>query len=243
MDVNDKPLLDLRDVVKSFGGLDVTNHVSFQVNKGEIRGLIGPNASGKTTLINLISGVHRIEAGAIYFSGKPIENLRSDTIASFGIMRTFQISKVFREMTVLENMMVPALSQGESMRDAKQRAEEWLEFALLTSLKDAPASSLSGGQTMLLQIVRGFMNEHLRLYLMDEPFAGVHQTIKGIIIKAIKTMNKERGITFLVISHEMATIRNLCHQITVLHRGKVIAQGTMEEVANNPQVIDSYLGG
>jgi len=96
---------------------------------------------------------------------------------------------------------------------------------------------------MLLQIVRGFMNEHLRLFLMDEPFAGVHQSIKGIILKAIKSMNQEKGITFLVISHEMTTISNVCHRVSVLHKGEVIAQGTMDEVANDPQVIDAYLGG
>lgn len=129
------------------------------------------------------------------------------------------------------------------MLQAKKRAEELLEFALLDRLKDEPARNLSGGQVMLLQIVRGFMNDHLRLYLMDEPFAGVHPSIKETIIKAIKTMNREKGITFLIVSHEMTTIRDLCDQITVLHEGKIISQGTMEEIANDPLVIDSYLGG
>ncbi len=129
------------------------------------------------------------------------------------------------------------------MVKAKQRAEELLTFALLERLKNEPANNLSGGQIMLLQIVRGFMNEDLRLYLMDEPFAGVHQSIKGTIINAIRTMNREKGITFLIVSHEMATIRNLCEQITVLHEGRIISQGTMDEIGNDPLVIDSYLGG
>jgi ABC-type branched-subunit amino acid transport system ATPase component len=236
-------LLSVENVVKDFGGLRAVNHVSLGIEKGEIRGLIGPNASGKTTLINLIAGVYRVNEGTIYFSGRRITGLRPDEIASMGIMRTFQISRVFRDMTVLENMMVPALSQGKTMLEAKTLAEELLEFALLTALKDEPARNLSGGQTMLLQIVRGFMNEHLRLFLMDEPFAGVHQSIKGIILKAIKSMNQEKGITFLVISHEMTTISNVCHRVSVLHKGEVIAQGTMDEVANDPQVIDAYLGG
>ncbi|MBW1699226.1 MAG: ABC transporter ATP-binding protein [Deltaproteobacteria bacterium] len=236
-------LLELKGVVKSFGGLKAADHVSFKVKEGEIRGLIGPNASGKTTIINLISGMYKLNEGVILFSGQRIDRMRPDLIASLGIMRTFQISRVFTDMTVLENMMVPALSQGRSIPEAKRRAEELLEFALLEKLRDEPAGNLSGGQIMLLQIVRGFMNDRLRLYLMDEPFAGVHPSIKGTILNTINTMNREKGMTFLVVSHEMATIRHLCHQITVLHEGRVISQGTMEEVANDPLVIDSYLGG
>ena len=243
MDEKGKPLLDVKDVVKTFGGLMAANHVSFQVMEGEIWGLIGPNASGKTTIINLISGMYSINDGAIFFSGNRIDRLRPDVIASIGIMRTFQISRVFRDMTVLENMMVPSLSQGQTMLKARRRAKELLEFVLLETLMHEPARMLSGGQIMLLQIVRGFMNEHLRLYLMDEPFAGVHQSIKGTILRAISTMNQENGVTFLIVSHEMTAIRNLCHQITVLHEGEVISQGTMEEVASDPLVIDSYLGG
>lgn len=243
MDEKGKPLLDVKDVVKTFGGLMAANHVSFQVMEGEIRGLIGPNASGKTTIINLISGMYSINDGAIFFSGNRIDRLRPDVIASIGIMRTFQISRVFRDMTVLENMMIPSLSQGQTMLKARRRAKELLEFVLLETLMYEPARMLSGGQIMLLQIVRGFMNEHLRLYLMDEPFAGVHQSIKGTILRAISTMNQENGVTFLIVSHEMTAIRNLCHQITVLHEGEVISQGTMEEVASDPLVIDSYLGG
>lgn len=243
MDGQAKYLLNVENIAKDFGGLRAVNHASLHVKEGEIRGLIGPNASGKTTIINLITGIYTVTEGAIYFSGNRIDGLQPDVIASMGIMRTFQISRVFRDMTVLDNMMVPALSQGQTMLEAKTRAEELLEFALLAALKDEPAKSLSGGQNMLLQIVRGFMNKYLRLYVMDEPFAGVHQSIKGIILKAIKTMNREKGITFMIISHEMTTISNLCHQISVLHKGELISEGTMEEVANDPLVIDAYLGG
>ena len=238
-----KSILATQNLVKAFGGVKAVDHVSFSVPQGQIRGLIGPNASGKTTIINLISGMYKINSGAIFFSEHRIDRLRPNVITSMGIMRTFQISRVFRDMTVLENMMVPGLSQGDSMTQAQRRAEELLEFVLLEKLRDEPASNLSGGQAMLLQIARGFMNVHLRLYLMDEPFAGVHPSIKEIIIRAIKTMNRERGTTFLLVSHEMATIRNLCDEITVLHEGKIISQGTMQEIANDPLVIDSYLGG
>lgn len=243
MDSKGRPLLDIRTLIKDFGGLRAVNNVSLSIKEGEIRGLIGPNGSGKTTMINLITGIYKIDHGAIYFSGDRIDGLQPYVIAGKGIMRTFQISRVFKDMSVLENMMVPALSQNQSMMEAKTRAEEFLEFALLTRLKDEPAKNLSGGQNMLLQIVRGFMNKNLRLYLLDEPFAGVHQAIKGVILRTIKKMNEEKGITFIVVSHELTTIQYLCHQISVLHRGEMISQGTMEGVANDPLVIDAYLGG
>ena len=237
------PLLEIKNLIKDFGGLRAVNNVSLDLREGEIRGLIGPNGSGKTTMINLITGIYNIDHGAIYFSGHRIDGLQPNVIAGKGIMRTFQISRVFKDMTVLENMMVPALSQNQNMMEAKSRAEELLEFALLARLKEEPAKNLSGGQNMLLQIVRGFMNKNLRLYLLDEPFAGVHQVIKGLILKTIKKMNEEKAVTFLIVSHELTTIQYLCHQISVLHRGEMISHGTMQEVANDPQVIDAYLGG
>lgn len=236
-------LLSIKNVSKYFGGLAANKDLSFDIEKGEIIGLIGPNGSGKTTMINLITGNYKIDKGAIYFSGDRIDGLQPYVIANKGIMRTFQISRVFKDMTVLENMMVPALTQDQRMIEAKSLAEELLEFALLTRLRDEPAKNLSGGQNMLLQIVRGFMNKNLRLYLLDEPFAGVHQVIKGVILRTIKKMNEEKGITFIVVSHELTTIQYLCHQISVLHRGEIISQGTMQEVANDPLVIDAYLGG
>ena len=237
------PFLEVKNVVKAFGGLRANNNVSLQLEKGEIRGLIGPNGSGKTTLINLITGIYGVTEGSIHFLGKQIDGQLPDTIASLGIMRTFQVARVFRDMTVLENMLIPGFTEGQSREEAESRAEELLDFALLTRLKDKAAKSLSGGQNMLLQIVRGFMRKGLKLYVMDEPFAGVHQSIKGIIIKSIKMMNREKGITFLLVSHEMVTITSLCKKITVLDKGEQIAEGTMEEVANNPKVIDAYLGG
>jgi len=237
------PFLEVRDVVKKFGGLAANNGISMSLLSGEIRGLIGPNGSGKTTLINLITGMYEVTSGSIHFSGKRIDGLQPDMIASLGIMRTFQVARVFREMTVMENMLIPAFSQGQARREAKARAEELLEFALLTRLKDKPAKSLSGGQNMLLQIVRGFMHKDLQLYVMDEPFAGVHPSIKGIILEAIRRMNAQKGVTFLVVSHEMPTISNLCRKVTVLSRGERIAEGTLDEVASDPQVIDAYLGG
>jgi ABC-type branched-subunit amino acid transport system ATPase component len=237
------PFLNVKNVVKKFGGLVANNKVSLQVAQGEIRGLIGPNGSGKTTLINVITGIYEPEEGNIFYAGKRIDGLQPDVIASLGIMRTFQVARVFRDMTVMENMLIPAFCQGQSRKEAVGRAEDLLDFALLARLKNTQAKSLSGGQNMLLQIVRGFMNKDLKLYVMDEPFAGVHQSIKGIILQSIRMMNEEKGITFLIISHEMPTVSTLCDKVTVLAKGELIAEGTMEEVANQSQVIDAYLGG
>ena len=243
MNAGGYPLLNVQNVVKKFGGLVANNNVSLQVAQGEIRGLIGPNGSGKTTLINVITGIYEPEEGNIFYAGKRIDGLQPDAIASLGIMRTFQVARVFRDMTIMENMLIPAFCQGQSRTEAVSRAEELLDFALLTRLKNNRAKSLSGGQNMLLQIVRGFMNNDLKLYVMDEPFAGVHQSIKGIILQSIKMMNEEKGITFLIISHEMPTVSTLCDKVSVLAKGELIAEGTMEEVVNESQVIDAYLGG
>jgi branched-chain amino acid transport system ATP-binding protein len=238
-----KPILDVRDVVKRFGGLKANDGVSMQMVPGEIRGLIGPNGSGKTTLINQITGIYEVSSGSIHYFDRQIDGLKPDRIASLGIMRTFQVARVFRDMTLMENMMIPALAQGQSRQQATRKANELLDFALLSRLKHKPAKSLSGGQNMLLQIVRGFMIDGLKLYVMDEPFAGVHQSIKGIIIKSIKMMNTNENVTFLIVSHEMATVSSLCERVTVMAKGRRIAEGSMKEVANIPEVIDAYLGG
>ena len=219
------------------------DNLSIRVEEGELRGLIGPNGSGKTTFINLLSGLYKPTSGGVYFFGKRIDRLSPEDITQGGIMRTFQVARLFGDMTVLENMLIPAFTQGTSRREATRRAKELLDFSLLGRLSHEPARILSGGQSMLLQIVRGFMRQPLRLYLLDEPFNGVHPTIKEVMIKTIQKMNQEEGITFLVVSHELTIVRRLCSRISVLHAGRLISEGTMREVANDPLVIDSYLGG
>jgi len=236
-------LLQIENLAKDFGKLRAVDDLSLSLEEGEIRGLIGPNGSGKTTLINLISGVYKPTSGGVYFFGKRIDRLPPEKITQEGIMRTFQVARLFGDMTVLENMLIPAFTQGMGKRQARQRAKELLDFSLLGGLSNEPARNLSGGQGMLLQIVRGFMRQPLRLYLLDEPFAGVHPVIKDVMIETIQKMNREEGVTFLIVSHELTTIRRLCSRISVLHAGKFISEGTMKEVANDPRVIDSYLGG
>lgn len=236
-------LLNIENLAKDFGKLRAVDDLSLGLEEGEIRGLIGPNGSGKTTLINLISGVYKPTSGGVYFFGKRIDRLPPEKITQEGIMRTFQVARLFGDMTVLENMLIPAFTQGTNRREASQRAKELLDFSLLGRLSNEPARNLSGGQGMLLQIVRGFMRQPLRLYLLDEPFAGVHPVIKDVMIETIQKMNRDEGVTFLIVSHELTTIRRLCSRISVLHAGKLISEGTMKEVANDPRVIDSYLGG
>jgi branched-chain amino acid transport system ATP-binding protein len=236
-------LLQIENLAKDFGKLRAVDDLSLGLEEGEIRGLIGPNGSGKTTLINLISGVYKPTSGGVYFFGKRIDRLPPEKITQEGIMRTFQVARLFGDMTVFENMLIPAFTQGMGKRQASHRAKELLDFSLLGRLSNEPARNLSGGQGMLLQIVRGFMRQPLRLYLLDEPFAGVHPVIKDVMIETIQKMNRDEGVTFLIVSHELTTIRRLCSRISVLHAGKLISEGTMKEVANDPRVIDSYLGG
>jgi ABC-type branched-subunit amino acid transport system ATPase component len=243
MGKKDNKLLYTENVTRDFGKLRAVDHLSLSVEKGEIRGLIGPNGSGKTTLINVITGIYRPTGGEVHFAGRRIDRLPPENITREGIMRTFQVARVFGDMTVLENMLIPAFTQGTSKREAHHRARELLDFSLLGRLSNEPARNLSGGQTMLLQIVRGFMRQPLKLYLLDEPFAGVHPSIKDVIIETIQKMNCEEGVTFLVVSHELTTVHRLCNRISVLHAGRLISEGTMKEVANDPQVIDCYLGG
>ena len=239
------PLLEAKAVTKKFGGVVAVDKATLTVEEGEIRGIIGPNGSGKTTLLNLISGIYRPDGGEIRLNGQRIDGLRPHEIAARGVARTFQIPRVFRNMTVLENMLVPAVSDalGERKEEAMERALKLLEFIGLDRLKDNPAKALSGGQMMLLQIARGLMLTPLKVYLMDEPFAGVNPVIKEEIVSLIRRMNSEERITFIIVSHEMPLIKGLCQKVTVMHAGQVIAEGSFEKVASDMKVIEAYLGG
>jgi ABC-type branched-subunit amino acid transport system ATPase component len=240
--------LEIRGLAKRFGGVIAVNGLDLAVEAGEVRGLIGPNGSGKTTSINLVSGLYRPDGGGIWLDGERIDRLRPHDIAGRGVARTFQVSKVFANMTVLENVLVPALAEldrGDTRRvrsDAHERARRLLDLVLLDGHRDVLAKQLSGGQSMLLQIARGLMLQPLRLFLMDEPFAGVHPTIKDTIIQTILRMNREEGVTFLIVSHEMATLRRLASRVSVMHEGRLIAEGSFETVANHPAVLQAYLG-
>jgi ABC-type branched-subunit amino acid transport system ATPase component len=242
-------LLEIRGLAKRFGGVIAVNGLDLGVEPGEVRGLIGPNGSGKTTTINLISALYRPDGGEIRLAGERIERLRPHEIAARGVARTFQISKLFANMTVLENVLVPALAELDrrgarrAPAEIHERARRLLDLVLLDGHRHALARELSGGQSMLLQIARGLMLQPIRLFLMDEPFAGVHPVIKDTIMETIVRANRDEGVTFLIVSHEMATLRRLAPRVSVMHEGRLIAEGSFETVANQPVVLEAYLGG
>jgi len=240
-------LLETRGLTKRFGGVVAVDELALGVMAGEIRGLIGPNGSGKTTTVNLLSGLYRADAGEIRLRGERIDRLRPHEITARGVARTFQTPKLFGSMTVLENVLLPALAEPnrEGQRrpaEIRARARRLLEFVTLDGHRHASARELSGGQSMLLQIARGLMVHPIHLFLMDEPFAGVHPTIKDTIMETILRMNREESVTFLIVSHEMATLRRLCRRVSVMHEGRLIAEGSFEEVANHAVVLEAYLG-
>ena len=241
------PLLETRSLTKRFGGVVAVDELPLAVMPGEIRGLIGPNGSGKTTTVNLLSGLYRADAGEIRLRGERIDRLRPHEITARGVARTFQTPKLFGSMTVLENALLPALTAAgreghRPMAEIRARARRLLDFVTLDGHRHASARELSGGQSMLLQIARGLMVHPIHLFMMDEPFAGVHPTIKDTIMETILRMNRAERVTFLIVSHEMATLRRLCRRVSVMHEGKLIAEGSFEEIANHAVVLEAYLG-
>jgi branched-chain amino acid transport system ATP-binding protein len=241
-------VLETRKMTKRFGGLVAVDDLSMSVPRGQIRGLIGPNGSGKTTTVNVLSGLYRPDGGEIHLCGRRTDRLRPHQITACGVARTFQISKLFGNMTVLENVLLPALAaldrgSHRPLAEIREKGRQLLDFVTLDRMRHAQARELSGGQSMLVQIARALMIHPLHLILMDEPFAGVHPTIRDIIMEAIIRMNRDEGVTFLIVSHEMAELRRLCQQVTVMDDGRRIAEGTLEEVANDPVVLEAYLGG
>ena len=237
-------LLTVRGVRKSFGGVAAVQGVSTAIVAGELRGLIGPNGSGKTTLLNLIGGQLLPDAGEIHLDGRAIQGLTPDAIAALGAARTFQMPRVFRHMTVLENLLLPfcADHRRAPWAEARETSGRILEFVGLDQLARAEARVLSGGQAMLLQLARCLVQRPLRLCMLDEPFAGVHPAIKDRMVAAILEIDRREGVAFLVVSHEMVTLRKLSRRVSVMHNGEWIAEGTFDEVARDARVVEAYLG-
>ena len=240
-------LIETRGLTKRFGGLVAVDDLPLAIRTGEIRGLIGPNGSGKTTTVNLLSGLYHADSGEIRLGGERIDRLRPHEVTARGVARTFQTPKLFGSMTVMENVLLPALTELDRgvrrpVREIRDRARRLLDLVTLDGHRHAPARELSGGQGMLLQIARGLMVHPIRLFLMDEPFAGVHPTIKDTIMETILRMNEAEGVTFLIVSHEMGTLRRLCRRVSVMHEGRLIAEGSFEEVVNHAVVLEAYLG-
>jgi branched-chain amino acid transport system ATP-binding protein len=241
------PIVQTHKLTRRFGGLVAVDEVDFHLERGEIRGLIGPNGSGKTTLINLITGVYEPTSGEVIFEGEKITGCTPNVIANRGLLRTFQVPRLFGSMSVLENMLIPrfsdfSLGYGKQYSAAIDKAEGLLETADILHLRDDPAKTLSGGQKTLLQITRTFMVEDISVLMLDEPFAGVNIVVKETMMDMIK-QGASQGLTFLVVSHEMTSIRRLCPRVTVLAEGAIIAEGSMDEVAADERVVSAYLGG
>jgi branched-chain amino acid transport system ATP-binding protein len=227
---------------KRFGALQAANDVTLNVDAGEIRGLIGPNGAGKTTLVNLVTGVYAPDAGEVKLAGQSIGGLAMHEIARRGLVRSFQVTRLFGGLTVRENLLTAFYARRASARDdGEAQAERMIRLTTLGPLADTQAKKLSGGQRALLQMGCGFMVPG-SCYVLDEPFAGINPVIKDVILDMIVEVNRRQGAAFLVVSHEMAIIRKLCPQVTVMMEGRVAAQGTLDEVARLPAVVAGYLG-
>jgi branched-chain amino acid transport system ATP-binding protein len=227
---------------KRFGTLQAANDVTLSVDSGEIRGLIGPNGAGKTTLVNLVTGVYAPDSGEVKLGGRRISGLPMHEIARRGLVRSFQVTRLFGNQTVRENLLTAFYARRPSKdEDGEAAAERMIRLTTLGPLADTHAKKLSGGQRALLQMGCGFMVPG-SCYVLDEPFAGINPVIKETILEMIVAVNREQGAAFLVVSHEMAIIRQLCPQVTVMMEGRVAAQGTLDEVAGLPAVVAGYLG-
>jgi len=235
------PYFAARTLHKHFGGIIAVEEFSAELRRGEIVGLIGPNGSGKTTTINLVAGALRPDSGSIMLDGRDIVGMPAYAFARAGVGRTFQVPRLFKRMTVIENLIVPALTDtGTSRRQAEARAREILAFVRFEHLADAYARTLSGGQQKLLELGRALM---LRpsLLLLDEPFAGVHPRLLEQIVEHIRTLSSE-GYTIVLVDHNLDAVRSVVRRTLVMARGRKIADGPSEEVLQHPAVIHAYTG-
>lgn len=232
-------ILETNGLEKSFGGIVAVDGLDITIESGELVGLIGPNGSGKTTTLNLITGLLSPTGGEIIFNGTDISSKSPHSVASLGVGRTFQISKPFGRLSVYENMLVPNVPLNTEERDA--RIQQLLNELHLDEVADERADELSGGQKKLLELARVLMLDP-DLILLDEPAAGVNPALMDDIIEDIKRIN-DRGTAILIIEHDMSVIRSLCERIIVMNAGKKIMSGTFEEIRTDEQVRKAYLGG
>jgi branched-chain amino acid transport system ATP-binding protein len=251
------PIIEVQNVTKRFGNVLAVDNCSLTVSKGSITGLIGPNGAGKTTMFNMVAGAFPPTAGRILLDGEDVTGLPAHELFSRGLLRTFQIAQEFSNMTALENlMMVPGGQAGESVLNAffrrgkfrdheagtRKKAEEVLELLRLSHVKNERAGNLSGGQKKLLELGRVMMTEP-RVVLLDEIAAGVNRTLLNELASVVERLNREQGLTFFVIEHDMDLIARLCDPVIVMAAGSVMMEGPMEELRSNPEVIEAYFGG
>jgi len=253
---NGQPIFAAEGVVKRFGGIRAVDGATLSVREGSITALIGPNGAGKTTFFNVITGFYRPDGGRATFRGKPVLGRPPYSIARLGMVRTFQITKALRGMSVIDNMMLAAPDQpGERLgnvvfrprasrrreRAVRERAIELLEVFNLTKLADDYAGTLSGGQLKLLELSRALMARP-RFLLLDEPMAGINPTLGRRLLDHMQRLRAEEGVTFLFVEHDMEVVMNHSDRVVVMAEGRVIAQGEPHEVRKDQAVIEAYLG-
>jgi branched-chain amino acid transport system ATP-binding protein len=249
-------MIRVDNVCKHFGGLKAVDHVSIDIAAGSITGLIGPNGAGKTTLFNTIAGLYAPSEGRVFLNDEDITGLQPHQLFNKGLLRTFQIAHEFTRLSVVENlMMVPAHQSGENLinawfrrnrveqeeRQINQRAMEVVDFLNLGHIADEIAGNLSGGQKKLLELGRTMMVD-AKIVFLDEVGAGVNRTLLREIGDAIIKLNREKNYTFCMIEHDMDFISRLCDPVICMAEGAVLAEGTADEVKNNEEVIEAYLG-
>ncbi|PKM82885.1 MAG: ABC transporter ATP-binding protein [Firmicutes bacterium HGW-Firmicutes-14] len=234
-------VLEARGLTKRFGGLVAVSDVSLTINQGEFVGLIGPNGAGKTTLFNLLTGFHRPSAGTVVFKGEDITGLKTSGRVHLGLARTFQIVQPFPELTVSEHVQVGLLTNKRKKQiNVQQEIEEILNAVGLVEKSNDLAKHLSLGQLKRLEIARA-MATGPSMILLDEPFGGLGQHEIAAIQELITDL-QHKGVTILIIEHVLKAIMNLCQRVIVLNEGRILAQGTPEEIINNPEVVGAYLG-
>lgn len=236
-----KTLLKVEEVTKKFGGLTAVSGVSMEVRPGEIVGLIGANGAGKTTLFNMIAGAYPVTSGKILLEGREIQNMPSHKLARLGIARTYQIVKPFGNLTMLENIMVGALQKYPRVADARQKAEEILELVEMGDRRDVRGENLNLPELKRMEVARALATEP-RLLLLDEVMAGLNPSDSEKVIRLVRRINEESGLTIVIIEHIMKAVMTLSDRIYVLNQGRLIAEGKPEEVSADPEVIKSYLG-